>query len=224
MLHFLGVLKLSVRHAFDHDAFAVAKAAAYSSILAFFPALVVLGAVLASSHRFELYVGEISDALGWILPTGSATAVEYLRSKAFHPVGFLIATSLLTIWTGSSAIVSWMEGFRKAYRLLQTWGVVKERLIACSLVILAGVPLTFATILIAFGSQIENRLVPYMSHGLSPFILLMWTGMRWFIAVLTSIAVIALIYHNAVPRTQPWHTVLPGGIAATLRGHPKPAI
>jgi len=27
---------------------------------------------------------------------------------------------------------------------------------------------------------------------------------------LTSIAVISLIYHNAVPRTQPWHSVLPG--------------
>jgi membrane protein len=215
MLHFLGVLELSFRYAFDHDAFAVAKAAAYSSILTFFPALLVLGAVLASSHRFEVYVGEICDALGTILPTGSATAVEYVRSKAFHPVGFLITTSLLTLWTASSAIVSWMEGFRKAYRLPQTWGLVKERLIACSLVILAGVPLTFATILIAFGSQIENRLVPYMSHGWGPLLLLAWTGMRWFMAILTSIAVIALIYHNGVPRSQPWHTVLPGGIAAT---------
>jgi len=27
--------------------------------------------------------------------------------------------------------------------------------------------------------------------------------------------VIQLIYHNAVPRTQPWHTVLPGAVLAT---------
>jgi len=27
--------------------------------------------------------------------------------------------------------------------------------------------------------------------------------------------VIALIYHNAVPRTQPWHSVLPGATLAT---------
>ncbi len=38
---------------------------------------------------------------------------------------------------------------------------------------------------------------------------------RWIIATLTSIAVIALIYHNAVPRTQPWHSVLPGATLAT---------
>jgi membrane protein len=215
MLQFFGVMKLSFQRAFDHDAFAVAKAAAYSSILTFFPALLILGAVLASSRRFELYVAEICDALGWILPTGSATAVEYVRSTAFHPVGFLITTSLLAIWTGSSAIVSWMEGFRKAYQLPQTWGLIKERLIACSLVILAGIPLAFATVLIAFGGEFESRLVPYMGHGLGPFILLMWTGMRWVIASLTSIAVIALVYHNAVPRTQPWHTVIPGAMAAT---------
>jgi membrane protein len=28
--------------------------------------------------------------------------------------------------------------------------------------------------------------------------------------------VIALIYHNAVPRTQPWHSVIPGAVLATI--------
>lgn len=215
MLDFLRVLKLSFRRAFDHDAFAVAKAAAYSSILTLFPALLVLGAILASSHRFELYIGQICDVLGWILPAGSAMAVQYVRSKAFHPAGFLITTSLLATWTASSAIVSWMEGFRKAYQLPPTWSLIKERLIACSLVILAGIPLAFATILIAFGGQFENSLVPYINHVWGPLILLVWTGIRWSIASLTSVGVIALIYHNAVPRTQPWHTVIPGATVAT---------
>jgi membrane protein len=43
----------------------------------------------------------------------------------------------------------------------------------------------------------------------------MWGSIRWLIATLTSIAVIALIYHNAVPRTQPWHSVIPGATLAT---------
>ena len=53
-------------------------------------------------------------------------------------------------------MISWMEGFRRSYQLPKTWGLVKERLIAFSLVILAGIPLTFATILVAFGSRIGN--------------------------------------------------------------------
>ena len=88
-------------------------------------------------------------------------------------------------------------------------------MIAFSLVILAGIPLTFATILVAFGSRIETRILFAIGHEFGPYILLMWTAIRWFIAGLTSIAVIALIYHNAVPRTQPWHSVLPGATLAT---------
>jgi len=215
ILYFLRVLKDAFRRAFDHDAFSVAKAAAYSSILTFFPTLVVLGTFLASSHRFDVYVGEICNALSRILPTGSATAVEYVRNARFLPAKLLIATSLLALWTASSAIVSWMEGFRKAYQLPHTWGVVKERLIACSLAILAGMPLMFATILVAFGSQIGTRVLPHLGHAWGPLVLLLWTGIRWLIAGATSIGVIVLIYHHAIPRTRPLHTVVPGAVVAS---------
>jgi membrane protein len=92
---------------------------------------------------------------------------------------------------------------------------VKERLISFALVVLAGLPMTFSTLLIAFGSKIETRVLFYTAHEFSPYILLMWASIRWIIATLTSIAVIALIYHNAVPRTQPWHSVIPGATLAT---------
>jgi membrane protein len=112
-------------------------------------------------------------------------------------------------------MVSWMEGFRNAYQLPKIWGLVKERMIAFLLVIMAGVPMTFATVLVAFGSQIETRMLFYLGHEFGPLLLFVWTAIRWIIAILTSISVIALIYHHAVPRTQPWHTVLPGATLST---------
>jgi len=78
IVHSLSLLKMAFRRAFEHDAFSVAKAAAYSSILTLFPALLILGAILATSPKFEIYVGEISYALGLILPAGSGAAVSYL--------------------------------------------------------------------------------------------------------------------------------------------------
>jgi len=215
MLRFLRLLRLAFWRAFQHDAFAIAKASAYSSILTFFPGLLVVGSVLATSHRTEAYLREISYALGRILPAGSATAVAYLKGTTQRPVNLLITTSLLTLWTASGVMISWMEGFRNAYQLPKTWGLLKERLIAFSLVVLAGIPMTFSTILVAFGSRIETRILFHIGHELGFFVLLMWTAIRWAIATLTSIAVIALIYHNAVPRTQPWHSVLPGATLAT---------
>ncbi len=215
MLRFLRLLRLAFWRAFEHDAFAIAKASAYSSILTFFPALLVVGSLLATSRKGEAYLREVSYALGRILPAGSATAIAYLKGTTQRPLHLLITTSLLTLWTASGVVVSWMQGFRNAYKLPKTWGLVKERLIAFSLVILAGIPMTFSTILVAFGSRIETRILFHIGREFGPYVLLMWMTIRWLIAILTSIAVIALIFHNAVPRTQPWHSVLPGATLAT---------
>ncbi len=212
---FWRLFRLSIWRAFEHDAFGTAKASAYSSIFTFFPALLVLGSVLATLNRGEVYLREISYALGTILPAGSSTVLAYLRGSAHRPVGLLISTSLLTIWSASGVIISWMDGFRRAYQLPKTWGIVQERVIAISLVLMAGIPMTFSTVLVAFGSRIEMRILFFIGHEFGPLILLAWGAIRWAIAIMTSIAVIQLIYHNAVPRTQPWHSVLPGAVLAT---------
>src|SRR5579863_1017979 len=215
MLRFLRLLRLAFWRAFQHDAFSIAKASAYSSILTFFPALLVVGSVLATWRKGAPFLREISYALSRILPAGSNTAMNFLRSAAQRPVSLLITASLITLWTASGVMISWMEGFRRCYELPKIWGLVKERLIAFLLVIFALVPMTFATLLVAFGSKIETDILFYTAREFSPYILLMWTAIRWLIATLTSIAVIALIYHNAVPRTQPWHSVIPGATLAT---------
>jgi len=216
MLRLLRLLRDSFWRAFAHDAFATAKASAYSSILTFFPVLLIIGSSLASWRKGGPYLREISYALGSILPAGSNTALVYLKGAAKHPVGFLLTTSLVSLWTASGVMISWMDGFRRCYELPKTWGLVKERMISFGLVVFALVPMTFATLLVAVGSKFETRLLQYIDPDFSPYILLLWGIVRWLIATLTSISVIALIYHNAVPRTQRWHSVIPGSILATV--------
>ena len=216
MIRLLRLLWLAFWHAFVHDAFAIAKASAYSSIFTFFPVLVLVGSILANWRKGAPYLREISYALGSILPAGSNTALNYLKGAPKHPIGFLLTTSVITLWTASGVMISWMEGFRRCYELPKTWGLVKERLVALLLVIFALIPMTFATLLVAVGSKFETRLLPYIDPDFSGFILLLWGSIRWLIATLTSISVVALIYHHAVPRTQPWHSVIPGAVLATV--------
>ncbi len=201
IFRFLNLLRKAVWRAFQHDAFAIAKASAYSSILTFFPTLLVLGSVLAARRNTQAFSREISDALTKILPAGTTTAQAYLRGSSGRSFGLLFTTGLLTLWLASGVMISWMEGFRRSYELPKIWGLVKERLVALSLVILAGIPLSCATILVAFGNRIETRILFHIGHEFSPYVYLMWMFIRWLIAILTSVAVIALVYHNAVPRT-----------------------
>lgn len=208
---------MALWRAFQHDAFAIAKAAAFSAILTLFPAILVLVSVLSVSHSSEGFLRELSHALGRILPEGTRGAVlqYFTGTKPVH-VKLLVVVSVVTLWTGSGVMISWMQGFRNAYQMPKVWGLVKERLISFLLVILAGVPLVFASFLLVFGNQIEMWLIYRAGHEFGPYILGLWTALRWIIATLTSIAVIALIYHHGVPRTQPWHRVLPGSVLATV--------
>ena len=214
---FLRFLRHAFWRALQHDQFAVAKAAAFSAIMTLFPAVLVVASILVASHSTGAFIREISYAVGRILPGGtSGTILSYFEGNKPKPVGRLVTTSAITLWTASGVMISWMEGFRKAYVLPKTWGMFKERMVAFLLVILAGVPMAFASFLVAFGNQIERWMIFHSGHELGAYILGMWTALRWIIATLTSIAVIALIYHHGLPRTQPWHRVLPGAVLATV--------
>ena len=156
-LRFLRLLRLAFWRAFQHDAFSIAKACAYSSILTFFPLLLVVGAVLASFREGQVYMREFTYALGQHSAHWQRHGHRLPARIDAAPTGLLVTTSLLTLWTSSGVMVSWMDGFRRSYELPKTWGLVKERIIAFALVILAGIPLMFATILVASGSSIETH-------------------------------------------------------------------
>ncbi len=217
MSRFFQHFRLALWRAFQHDAFAVAKAAAFSAILTLFPAVLAVASILSASHTTSLLFRETSHALARILPEGTGASVQHYFTGS-RPVSlkFLLTVVAITLWTGSGVMISWMEGFRNAYQMPKMWGLVKERMIAFLLVILAGVPLVFASFLLVFGNQIEQWIMYRVGHELGPYILGLWTALRWIIATLTSIAVIGLIYHHGVPRTQPWHRVLPGSTLATV--------
>lgn len=217
MARFFRHLRIAFWRAFEHDAFGVAKGAAFSAILTFFPAILVLASILSRSISSEAFVREIFRAMGRILPEGtSATIAQYMTGARPVTTKFLVSTSILTLWTASGVMISWMEGFRKAYQMPKVWGLVKERLIAFLLVVLAGVPMGFASFLVVSGNMVERWTMYHVGHEMTPYILGLWTAMRWIIATLTSIAVIGLVYHHGVPRTQPWHRVLPGSVVATI--------
>jgi membrane protein len=217
MSRFFHHFRLALWRAFQHDAFQVAKAAAFSAILTLFPAILVMVSLLSRAHNTEALLREVGHAIGRILPEGTRSSVlQYFTGNKPISLKFLLTLIVITLWTGSGVMISWMQGFRAAYQMPKIWGLVKERMIAFLLVILAGIPLFFASFLLVFGNQIEAWIIYRVGHELGPYILGLWTMLRWIIATLTSIAVIGLIFHHGVPRTQPWHRVLPGSVLSTV--------
>jgi membrane protein len=217
MLHLIGHFRRAVWRSFQHDAFANAKAAAYSSILTVFPGFLVLASILAASNQTNKLTREISYAIGRVLPAGTnALALDYFNTSNLRPIRVIFSASFVMLTAASGVIVSWMSAFRRAYGIqVNPWSFWKERAIALLLVPLSMVPLGFATVLVGFGNQVQNWLSAHTIYELRGAVLLLWVWGRWSIGALTSIAVIALIYHLAIPRTQSWQRVLPGAVLAT---------
>jgi membrane protein len=114
-------------------------------------------------------------------------------------------------------MLSLMEGFRRAYDLpRREWSFWVERGIALAMIPLCLGPLAFATVVVAFGHQIEQWAIANSFHVLGPVVLFLWRIVRWSIGLLTTIVVLAMIYQFGTPRRRAWKYVLPGASGAAL--------
>jgi membrane protein len=214
--------QLALLRAFQHDALLVAKGAAYSSMLTFFPGLLALAGVLAQQRELERYMREISYALGLLLPPGSAElAQRYFDAKSNRSLHIIWSAGSVSVFAASGVLISWMQGFRRAYGIDKNpWGLLKERIIALILVPCALLPMFLATMLVAFGAQIYLWITLHIAGELRPAIRVLWTATEWTISFVTCILVLALIYHFATPRARSFQRVLPGATLATALWFP----
>lgn len=210
---FFRLMGRALARAFDDNCFSLAKGAAFSWILSFFPGLIVVASLLFSSDA-EGTLREISAALGAVLPEQSyRLAAGYLTAEG-RTTGLLAGAWVVAIWSACDAVGTLMAGFRAAYRLPNSWSFLKTQAVALALVLLAGIPLLAATLLLFFGQQIENWLLMRLGI-LSDWILLAGRASRWMVAMATSVAVLATVYHFAPGRRQRWRYVWPGAVLAT---------
>ncbi|MBV9670391.1 MAG: YihY/virulence factor BrkB family protein, partial [Acidobacteriales bacterium] len=189
--------------AFRHDQLMVAKGAAYSSMMTLFPALLALAGGLARQHELARYTQEISYALGLILPPGSAQlAQRYFDAKNHRSTHIVYSAGSIAVFAATGVIISWMQGFRRAYQIHKNpWNLVKERIIAFVLVPSALFPMFGATLLVAFGGQIYAWIMIRTERDLQPVIGGVWTSIEWLIALVTSVLVLALVYHFGNPKS-----------------------
>jgi membrane protein len=209
-------LRRAAWNAFLHNAFTTAKAAAYSAILSLFPAMLVGTTLLALGPESDTLT-DIRWAFYDILPPDTMNLVQsYFQINHTRSVRLIWSATAVAIFASSGFMLSIMEGFRRAYRLPRgTWSFWRERVVAFSLIPITLVPLFFATMMIVFGHQIERWMVDHSDHALRLYVLFSWRMVRWVIAMFTSVAVLAVVYHFGTPKTQDWRRVLPGALLAT---------
>jgi len=220
-LTFSRLLRRSVMTAFDDNCLGIAKGAAYSALLSFFPVLTSAATILVQTGA-PFMSNTMERGLSQIVPPGSESlVVQQFRVSGARPIALLIIAGLISLWAASGVIKSLIEGFQAAYRVPRDRSFLRGNLVAIALVLLAAAPLVAATLLIVFGNQVEQAVLNGMKVDplLNP---LTWGWRlasrlaRWAVAFLTTILVTTLLYYFGPNREQRWGLVWPGAVLATV--------
>jgi membrane protein len=207
--------------AFEDNCFGIAKGAAYSALVAFFPVLASLAAILVQAHA-EAVAHLIAQFLVGVVPPGSEELVQYeFALRGQRPAWLIGIAALLSVWGASGAMISLMEGFNAAYRLPTDRPFLKQRMMAILMTFTLAIPALAASFSILFGSRLEPMIyerLGFVAEGeqIRTGVKILGSLARYSVALGTVILVTGLLFYFGPNTAIKLRKVWPGALVATF--------
>lgn len=214
------VFQRALSRAMDHDALNVAQSAAYSGMVALFPALIVASAVVGLLPDTAPIRYELAVFFDRVLPSDVSPLLASYFSVTQHTAKSgraLVLAVLVSVSGASSVIATFMEGVRRAYELpVDCWSFWRRRVRALVLVPMSLIPMAGASILVVFGHYLSLWLAMHAMTQMRTPVYGLALLIRWTVSLTGSVGLIALLYHMGTPMRQTWRRTLPGALLATV--------
>jgi membrane protein len=209
----LAVFKRTFQEFLADDCMGLSQQIAYSSLLAFFPAVVFLVAVLGLVGAYDT----LQSFLTPVAPKSVRDLIEQLQRDSGGGGSAVAAVlgAFGAVWAGSGAMGSVVKAVNRAYDRLETRPFWRVRLVSLLLVLASGLVLAGMLLLIVFGGKLGDAIA--RKADLSAAFTWFWDVFRWPIAFLVVLLLFALIYYlapNAEQRSWKWLT--PGSLVGSL--------
>lgn len=204
----------TIREVSDDHCFGLAAQLAFYFLLALFPALLFVVALIGYLP-VENAVAELLQALGTVAPQ---ELVQLLQQQLEQIAGGSEA-SLLTlgivgaIWSSSAAMVAIIDALNHAYDVTEWRPWWKRRLLAIGLTIALAVFTLIALGLILVGPGVASVAAGWL--GLSPLVTTLWAVFRWPAMIIAVVVAMDLVYYVAPSRPTRWAWITPGSLLAT---------
>jgi membrane protein len=215
------LLRRTVLAAVDDNLFGIAKGAAYSALLSFFPVLASFATIMLQT-RAEFVTRTLQSFLSRIVPPGAEDLViEQFRLEGERPTFLPVFAILLSVWSASRVISSLIEGFQAAYRVPRSRGILRDATVTTALVLLAVLPAIGASALVLFGTQFEILVLRWIARDpylvrLSPVWFLVSRLALYGLSFTATVGVTMILYYFGPYRRQRWRAVFPGAVLATM--------
>ncbi|MEX2262111.1 MAG: YihY/virulence factor BrkB family protein [Bryobacteraceae bacterium] len=203
------------------NGFGIAKGAAYSALLSFFPMLATAATLLVQA-RADLVARTVADFLFEVVPPGTEQIIaEQFRSRSQLPASFLVGAGLLALWAASSTVKSLIEGFQAAYHLPKNRSYLHNSGVAILIVLGTIGPLLAASSVVVFGVWIDQWVMSWARVDPALATAAEWWPTinqlaRYVIAFGAIVAVTSILYYFGPYRQQTWNGVWGGAFMATV--------
>ena len=209
----VAVFKRSLKDFLADDCMGLAQQIAYSSLLAFFPAMVFLVGLLDLIGAYET----LQDFLAPIAPGAVLDTIETLQEdtrRATSVVAFLVGLAG-AVWAASGAMGSVVKAVNRAYDRVETRPFWKTRLTSIFLVALTGLTTAGLLLLIVFGGPLGRAIAA--RAGLGGAFEWVWNLVRWPIAFCAVLLFFAIVYYLAPNQdVRTWKWVTPGSFVGSV--------
>lgn len=213
----LEALKRTVREFQRDDVTALAAQLAYYLVLAIFPLLLFLVALLGTFGSQDL----AESVLGYfrqVVPVQVYELIDtYLGNvlSGERPAPGLVSFGILaTIWAVSNAFAALIHALNKTYDVEETRPFWKVRLLSVLMTFGLSVFIILGVLLLVGGSALGGWLAGLL--GMGELFEVVWNLARWPIALLLLGVALALIYYFAPDVEQPFRWITPGGVIGLL--------
>ena len=209
----IAVFKRTFKAFLADDAMGLSAQVAFSSLLAFFPAVVFLVGLLDLVGAY----GTLKDFLAPVAPGDVLETIDTLQqdtSRGTSAAAFVLGAAG-AVWAASGAMSAVIKAVNRAYDRVETRAFWKVRLIGIVLVALMGLVLAGLLLLIVFGGPLGTAIAD--QAGLGGAFELLWSILRWpiaFIAILTFFALVYFLGPNLDIRSWKWLT--PGALVGSV--------
>ena len=209
LLHFKNAAVNVVRDMEKNHTMAFAAALAYYFVLALFPFLIFLSAVVAHLPLPDFF-SQAMELIAQVVPAASMNSLRTLmKDTILSTHGRLLTFGiLLTLWSASSGFTALIDALNTAYGVSETRRYWKTRTLAISLTFLVGCLLVTALGLLLVGPRLSERLTVAVGMGT------LWLCVRWAVAIACTVYAVELLYFVAPNVKQRFMSTLPGALIA----------
>jgi membrane protein len=191
--------------------FQMAAAMAYYFVLALFPALVLLSAVVSYLPINDL-LNQVVNLVGGVVPADSMKIVRYFVDHVIVPNrATLLSFGILgTLWSASGGFASAIEALDIAYEVEEGRPFWVTRPLAIGLTLLVGVLFLIAFAVMVVGPEFGKKLAEH--HKLSWMFAAAWPYIHWAVSFGFTVLAVEFLYFIAPNVRQRFWNTLPGAL------------